>query len=610
MITDQILQPLLLLAIEPKLKGLLIAAGPGFGKSTLARAYRSLLPEPYIEIPINITEDRLLGGLDFERTIAAGTRHMARGLLVAAHTGTIYIDGINLFDTSITNHIATAVNDGSIRLERDGFSALHATNFLLVGTYDPAEGELHASLLDRIGLFIAPAVSASIDARVEIIERVMARDRKPTASNEDMVETAILRGLITEARTRLSRIEISYEDRRRLSLIGLELGVEGNRADIFATHAARAHAALAGRLKVDEEDIAVAVRFVLMPRATVIPVMDQNKQDSKTDSSENSRSNDRRDNFNNLSDELIEDSDAVRMAIENIIIKTLDSNLPEELLELPKTRLRKATIGSRGEVLNRVRGRHVRSSPGKLSEGKIALIATLRAAAIKQAERRFDELENRPVKIKTEDLHIKHFKQKAGMLFIFAVDASGSMALNRMNQAKGALTRLLQQAYVHRDKVALISFRGTRADIMLPPSQSVERAKRALDNLPVGGGTPMTAGLFAVLDLAKQARRAGIKQTVLLLFTDGRANVGLHTAEIADRKKREHAIQHELAQVGAALQYEGITSVVVDTQSRFTSGGAAQALANMIGGRYIYLPRADIKTVSNAVITIAETVRR
>jgi magnesium chelatase subunit D len=333
--------------------------------------------------------------------------------------------------------------------------------------------------------------------------------------------------------------------------------------------------------------------------------MDENERETEEDESDRSEGDVPR----NDSDEPSPNAGTASMAMEDILIKALDSILPEGLLELAQRRQRKAKSGSRGETLNRLRGRHINSVPGKPSEGRIALAATLRAAAIEQAARR-NKSSTRAIDIKLEDLRIKRFKQKAGMLFIFAVDASGSMALHRMSQAKGALTRLLQQAYVHRDKVALISFRGKTAELMLPPSQSVERAKHALDLLPAGGSTPMAAGLVTALDLARRARRTGIGQIMLLLFTDGRANTGLHTDEIADTAARRRAIQDELAQVGAALQYEGITSVVVDTQSSFTSDGAGQALANLLGGRYIYLPRADAKTVSNAVATITGEVRK
>src|SRR5262249_10206676 len=162
-------------------------AGPGFGKSRLVRAYRALLPEPFVELPLNITEDRLLGGPDFERTLATGKRHTARGLLACAHGGTLYVDEINLLDLAITNQLARAISAGHLSLEREGLSARYPTDFLLIGTYDPAEGEVSNSLLDRVGLFVAPPALSSPDRRAEIVWRELERGH----AHEDATERAM-----------------------------------------------------------------------------------------------------------------------------------------------------------------------------------------------------------------------------------------------------------------------------------------------------------------------------------------------------------------------------------------------------------------------------------
>lgn len=196
------------------------------------------------------------------------------------------------------------------------------------------------------------------------------------------------------------------------------------------------------------------------------------------------------------------------------------------------------------------------------------------------------------------------------MLFIFAVDASGSMALNRMAQAKGALARLLQQAYLHRDKVALISFRRTEAETLLAPTRSVELAKRLVDALPSGGGTPVAAAVVKALEVARLARLRGITQAMLVLLTDGRSNVGLRDEMIQERFVRSSEISEELQALGAALQSANIASVVIDTKSRFVSSGEGRKLAESLGGRYLYLPRADDAVIHHAVATLAEETRR
>ncbi|HYV02950.1 MAG TPA: VWA domain-containing protein, partial [Blastocatellia bacterium] len=253
----------------------------------------------------------------------------------------------------------------------------------------------------------------------------------------------------------------------------------------------------------------------------------------------------------------------------------------------------------------------------RVDGARIAVDATLRAAAPYQvarrarrksaSSRRESTLRKSLVEIVQDDLRFKCFKRRSGVLFIFAVDASGSMAVNRMAQAKGAIARLLGEAYLHRDKVALISFRGSNADILLAPTRSVELAKQLVDAMPTGGGTPIGAGLLKALGLARLARLQGIRRAVILLMTDGRGNVAarargsgpIHPWDAVD----------ELAEIGAVLAGERIESVVIDTRSSFVSSGEADRLAKRIGARYLYLPRRDIDTMNAAVADVAAQLR-
>jgi magnesium chelatase subunit D len=207
---------------------------------------------------------------------------------------------------------------------------------------------------------------------------------------------------------------------------------------------------------------------------------------------------------------------------------------------------------------------------------------------------------DRRIKVQPNDLRYKRLEHRTGIMFIFAVDASGSMALNRMAHAKGALTRLLGEAYLHRDKVALISFRGSGADVLLAPTRSVELAKRLVDAMPAGGGTPLAAGVLKAMELARHARLQGLSQTMLVLFTDGRANVRLRPGR---------AIEDELKQLGALLRAERIASVIVDTKAKFLSNGEGRALAEMLGSRYVYLAQASGKTVYGVVREAAKESR-
>jgi magnesium chelatase subunit D len=251
----------------------------------------------------------------------------------------------------------------------------------------------------------------------------------------------------------------------------------------------------------------------------------------------------------------------------------------------------------------------VRSVPGLPGEGRLDVVATLRAAAPWQEARGAESEARSPqntgqakIHLRVDDLHVKRYRSKAGTLFCFLVDASGSMALHRMRQAKGAVNALLQQAYVHRDQVALLAFRGEQADVLLPPSQSVELARRALDVLPTGGGTPLAAALLAAYQLAEQARSRGIHRTTLVLITDGRPNVPLTTDPAMPTDQRKAQAKEETQRLAVRLQAAGIGSVVIDTQRSFLSRGEARELAAWLGGRYFYLPQGKGEDIAQAVL--------
>jgi magnesium chelatase subunit D len=245
-------------------------------------------------------------------------------------------------------------------------------------------------------------------------------------------------------------------------------------------------------------------------------------------------------------------------------------------------------------------GRYARAGTHASGTRRVALDATLRAAA--QSSIRVERNTGRggntssgqalgpqwPLSIDVDALRYKQFRRKTGTLFILAIDASGSMAFNRIGQAKGALAGLLQQSYVRRDRVALVSFRGQTASLLLPPCQSMARAKRILDALSVGGATPLSAGLITSIEVARRAARQGVQEIVLLIFTDGRANVSLQGDEASDRATRRRVIAGEIVGLGALLRQAGVKIVVVDTQNRFVSQGEARSLAATLGGRHTF----------------------
>ncbi len=621
---------LLLLAVEPRLGGVLIAAGPGTGKSTLARAFAMIAAAageqqssvsdgiahaalPIVELPLNATIDRVVGGLDLDASLRRGERVAARGLLAAAHGGVLVIDGVNLLDAAIANLVMAAMGDGRVRVEREGISREDAAAFALVGTYDPAEGAVRPTFADRVGLIVSPQEVPTATDRAEITRRAEAFRRDPAGfAAAYAAEAAALAAQVAAARVLLPRVTLDDAQRAVLAETAAACSVPGNRADLLAARAAGAAAALDGRDGVTEDDLRLAVRLVLLPRATRLPQPAADEppppEPSQQDADDPStRADD--ENPPDADDDTPTPSPQEMPTPEDLVLAALAGvAVPEEVLALAAGRgTQRGAAGSRGAVESRRRGRVVGVVAGEARAGRISIPATLIAAAPMQRERG-REPGGRPL-LATEDVRLKRYREKAGALFIFAADASGSMALNRMRAAKGAVTTLLGQAYIHRDRVGLIAFRGARAEVLLPPSQGVERAKRALDVLPTGGGTPLASALLLAHRMAAQAQTAGVSNVLLVLITDGRANVPLAPDAPEEGAARRARAAREVQTLARKWQAGGWHAAVIDTQLAVTSKGEAATLARHLGGRYLLLPGARGAELAAAVAAAANETR-
>ena len=576
---------LLLLAVEPRLRGIAFAGPAGSGKSALLHGLAALLPGlPFEMLPLGSDEEALLGGLDLEATLARGARVVRHGLLARADGGLLAAEDCNLLPEGTVNLLLGALDAGEVRIEREGLSLRSPCRLRLVATFDPAEGPPRAHLLDRIGLIVPLPRVGPAGVRGEIVRRHLS----PAADlwEEDL---AVLRDVVAVARASLGDIRLREPQARELASAAVALGVQGHRADLFAQLAARASAALALRDVVQREDLELAVRLVLVPRATQRPAAPPAEPPPAAETPPESR----QDTPDTPSDTPTEPPAEGDVQLTDEVLAALATDLPDVLATLPFRSARGGRSGSRGST-DGTRGRHVRSDPGLPREGRLDVIATLRAAARWQ---RLRPRGARRVSVRAEDLRIKRFRDKAGALFLFAVDASGSMALNRMRQAKGAVHALLERAYVNRDRVALMSFRGQGAELLLPPTGSVELLRRAVDQIPTGGGTPLAATLVAALDVAQHARRRGLHNVVLVLLTDARANVGLK----ADRA----GVEDELRQLALLAAATGLKALVIDTQRSYLSQGSAQKLAAWLGGEYLYLPGASGAAIAAAAQSAA-----
>jgi magnesium chelatase subunit D len=600
---------LILLAIEPRLRGALLAGPRGSGKTMLIRGFIDLVSglgdgrAPAIELPLNATDDRLLGGLDFERTLKTGRPAVAQGLLAAADGGLLHVDEINLLDRRATGLLAAALDRQSVRLEREGLSQEQPARFTLLGSYDPLEGDPPPLIRDRVGITIDSGGACGADDAARIVSLRSEFDRAPEQFRDEYVlETTALRAAILEARAALPRVRISSGRLRRLLDAASSLGVEGNYADLLAVYAARANAAFEHRLRVSEDDLVVAIRLVLVPRARQAPVADARTRVQKPDveydyrdSPVDSKVESQNEPNHPEPDHPAPDRGEPPNAVADLVLRAIDID--------PGVDLAKAATGSSASpARSRARyedsnaGRYYRSTAQKPASKKIAIAPTIRAAAGNPLRAAACQTMSSPERqkrlhLRPDDLRYKHFKRRSGTMFIFVVDASGSMAINRMAQAKGAMLRLLERAYLNRDKVAMISFRKAGAEVLLQPTRSVALARRLVDAMPAGGATPLAAGLIRALEVARCERARGAGKTALLLFTDGRVNVASGDAPIRE----------ELKILGAELEARGLNATVVDTRLRFVQNGEAEALAGLLRARYVHLPRGGSDWIHAAV---------
>ncbi len=558
-------QAALMLAIDPVgLGGAVLRGAPGPARDAWLATLRAALPDraPWRRLPLGVPDSRLLGGLDLSATLAAGRPVAERGVLAEAHGGLVIAAMAERMETATAARIGAVMDAGAVSVQRDGLSGRLDARFGLVA-------------LDE-GLSPEEVVPAALQARLAF--RVDPAAVAPAAPTE-----------ATAARALLPHVTVDDSVIEALCGAALMLGVDDPRASLFALRAARAAAALAGRTEVTRDDANLAARLVLAPRATRLPAQEDDQPDQPPEPPPP-------EDQQNKDDQ--QDRGPDPKELQEMLVAAAQAALPPGLLEAIQLRdLARKRQGAEGKAGARrdqaQRGRPVGTRAGQLRSGaRLALVETLRNAAPWQPLRRRERPGGPPIQVRKEDIRLRRFRHKAGTTAIFIVDASGSAALHRLAEAKGAVELLLADCYVRRDQVAVVAFRNRGAEVLLPPTPSLVRAKRSLAGLPGGGPTPLAAGLDAATALAADTTRRG-RTPLLVLLTDGRANI----ARNGDAG-RPGAEADALA-AAAPIRIAGIPALLVDTAPR--PHPFAKRVAEAMGARYLPLPAADSARLSGAV---------
>ena len=582
-----------LFAVDPVgTVGVSLRALAGPARDAWLAMLRERLPPamPVRRIPLNIADGRLLGGLDLAATLEAGRPVADRGLLVEADGGVILLAMAERLTPATAARLTAVLDTGEVALQRDGIALTSPAQFGVV-------------LLDE-GMADDERPPAALRDRAAFqldLTRIAMRDA---------VATGPTPATVAAARIRLPNVSASAALAEAFCSAALSLGIASLRAPLLALRVARAAAALAGRDSVSDEDAALAARLVLGPRATQIPAPPQ--ESDAGEPPEKKPSDYAPPDATGESSE--ESSVDAERPLDDVVLEAAQAAIPADLL----AQLRLGTGGAAGAQQSgragvsrqtAVRGRPVGVRRGLPQAGvRLNVIETLRAAAPWQRIRRGARLGAsmpdgmpRRLEVRGDDFHVTRFKQRTGTTTIFVVDASGSSALHRLAEVKGAVELLLADCYVRRDSVALLSFRGRGAELLLPPTRSLVRAKRSLAGLPGGGGTPLAAGIDAAAGLADAVSRRG-QTPVVVLLTDGRANIA------ADGTGGRAQAEAEALAAARSMRAAGFTVLLVDTSPRPQE--AARQLAAEMGASYLPLPHAGSAAITGAVLASTGPVAR
>ncbi len=606
---DRLRLALLLCAVRPEIGGVLIRGEKGTAKSTAVRALGALLAGVdggrLVELPIGATEDRVIGSLDLQKVLGQGEHAFSPGLLAGAHGGVLYVDEVNLLHDHLVDILLDAAAMGRVHIEREGISHSHDARFVLIGTMNPEEGELRPQLLDRFGLTVEVRASRDVEVRTAVISARLAYEADPHGfAARHLDAEAELTRRIAAARARVPQIVLPDNELRRIAGLCAAFDVDGMRADLVVARTAVAHAAWRGADQVAAEDIRVAAELALPHRRRRDPfddpgldpeLLDEALGDPDPDPDPDPTGGGEPDPGGPPPDsgpprspdgpgadagETGAGSDGPGAA-PNRPSAPPTATFRTRALRVPG--IGEGAPGRRSVARNRTGAVISPAGPDDETASGIHLFATLLRAAEHAGG-------PGPLRPGIADLRRAIREGREGNLVIFLVDASGSMAArDRMSAVTGAALSLLRDAYQRRDKVAVITFRGRRADLLLPPTSSAHIAGRRLARFDTGGKTPLAEGLLAARDLVTRERiRDRTRRALVVVLTDGRATGG------PDPLGRTRT-------AAARLRAEGAASVVVDCETSFVRLGLAGELARALDAPAIRLDQLRADTLTAAV---------
>ncbi len=600
---ERVKKALLLNLIDPRIGGVLLCGEKGTAKSTVVRGLAALTRQKVVELPLNITEDMLVGSVDFEKAVRDGVRTFSGGVLSRADGQLLYVDEVNLLPDSIVSILICAAAAGENLVEREGISYRHPCRFALVGTMNPEEGKLRPQFLDRFGLYVEVTGEKDVEQRCEILRRRLAYERDPAAFCRSwQAESDRLAERIRRARALVREIEPEEGVRRLAAEYALRAGCQGNRCELVLVRTAAANAAWEGRKTITKEDLKEAALFVLPhrqreaqepePEREEPPEPERNEEtpDKGEDTPPSPETQDREEpgpepespaDADRSSGEDAPPPDAPPPeggpAPEEELVQGEEISLLSILPSLPRDRMLRRGSGRRNKTKSGTdKGRYAaftaRPTP---RQHDLALDATLRAAAPYQRQRDHTDC---AVAIGPGDLRFKVRESHVGATIVFVVDASGSMgARKRMKAAKEAILSMLLDSYQKRDRIGLVAFRKDGAQTLLDITSSVDLAEKKLQALPTGGRTPLAAGLFQAWQLLRARRRKDPEMLpMVVLVTDGRANRPLWTDDaVADALRAAELIRQD-----------GIRAMVIDTEQDFISLHIAAQVAQAMNADY------------------------